>query len=50
VLCPTGSEKEGHYFLSLNMGKKVNKYDWMELPMQMSHKASTPTGSKGRKI
>jgi hypothetical protein len=42
-----GNEQGGHYFLSLHSGKRLNWYNWTELPMpnvviaQIYHPATT---------
>ena len=33
ALQPPGNDQGGHYFLSLQTGKRINRYTWTELPM-----------------
>jgi len=33
ALSPTCNEQGGHYFLSLDSGKRLNRYSWTELPI-----------------
>ena len=35
ALCPTGNEKGGYYFLSLNTRKRVVRNNWTVLPMSV---------------